>query len=36
MGVFLSIFFLKIPVWLVCYAHGFHVYIITGYLEMDV
>ena len=24
MGGFLSIFFL-IPVWLVCYAHGFHV-----------
>ena len=26
MGGFLSIFFLKIPVWLVCYVHGFHVY----------
>ena len=25
MGGFLSIFFLKIPVWLVCYGHGFHV-----------
>ena len=24
MGGFLSIFFLKIPVWLVCYAHGFY------------
>ena len=26
MGEFLSIFFLKIPVWLVCYTHGFHVH----------
>ena len=26
MSGFLSIFFLKIPVWLVCYAHGFHVH----------
>ena len=24
MGGFLSIFFLKIPVWLVCYVHGVH------------
>ena len=23
-GCFFSIFFLKIPVWVVCYAHGFH------------
>ena len=27
MGGFLSIFSLKIPVWLVCYAHGFHVHV---------
>ena len=29
-GFFL--FFLKIPVWLVCYVHGFHVYIYTATL----
>ena len=34
MGGFLSILFL-IPVWLVCYEHGFHVHVYTTHLKID-